>query len=254
MHSSRRKGNAAPGAAFTLVELMVVVAVIAILAGITIALSKYAVTRGRQVKTGMDRLKIQNALEEYRSVYGEYPIVGDSNHYPVCYEPDPESSQNVPNGFRHIDLVHTKSYGDDVDWDAEEKNCSPPGRQGFELLPFTSKGREDGGGVAQILIDHRLTYPLMARPKLDGRQPFMEFPKVTVCYLNWRNVRQGLKDLEERGYVGTNVYWRDKEHKLAPVKRRFLRGDPVNRAIAVDPSGNQWAYEGTDGTTYKLTN
>ena len=66
--------------AFTLVELMVVIVVIAILMGITLPVSKYAIRRAKAARQEVMLAKIRNALDDYRAAYGEYPITPDTNH------------------------------------------------------------------------------------------------------------------------------------------------------------------------------
>ena len=64
---SRRKS------AFTLVEIMVVVAIIAILAGLVLGTAGYATRKADHSKAVADMEKIKNGLEEYRLQYGGYP-------------------------------------------------------------------------------------------------------------------------------------------------------------------------------------
>ncbi len=231
MHPEQYAVKKSRSASFTLVELLVVIAVIIILAGITIPVSHYAGKRAQQAKESVEREKIKLALDEYRAVYGEYPIVGSSNHYPVNWEPDPDTSSNLPPRFRMVNLV-------DSSGDTNSVHMCPGA---IENLPFGSKWGEAAG----VSVNHRLSYPLFVRPREEGRPPFLECEKVTVCFLVWRNV-----DVD--GYIGTNRYYIG-EDKMNFVERTFLRGDPVNRFVAVNPAtGAQWKYSCTDGTTYTL--
>ena len=231
-NDERRTKNQEHG--FTLVELLVVMLIIVILSGITISVSKYAGWRARQAKAEIEIQKIRSALDEYRAVYGEYPIVGDPNHYPTVFEPDAETSSNMPPMYRRVDLVNTQASLPDVTFDTI--NWNEEGMQGVECLRL-SKGT--------VRVDYRLTYPLKIKPESEGRAPFMDFPKVTVCSFVWRNV-----DDSHKGDI--NIY--DKDYKIIG-QRQYMRGDPVNRFLAVDPiSGRQWRYECTNGTTYTLTN
>lgn len=60
---------------FTLVEMLVVVVVILILAGMTISIMAYVNTRTGRARAAADIERIKNALEEYYAVYGIYPPV-----------------------------------------------------------------------------------------------------------------------------------------------------------------------------------
>lgn len=217
---------APPCAAFTLVELLVVMAIIAILAGIVIGVHRYAAQRARDAKVDMEELEIRSALEEYRTVYGEYPVIGSLQHYFNDFEPDPATSANVPATNRTTDLADNNA---------------------LETLPFTIAARQgQWTNVGAITVDHSLTFPLKERPELDGREPFMDFPRVTICFLVWRHA------IARNGYIGTNIYYVGEDR--TPVERECVKGDPVNRVVPYHPRyGHRWAYACSDGTTYTLT-
>jgi len=58
---------------FTLVELLTVIAIISILAGLIIGLFGYASSKAAESRAIADMQKIKGALEEYRLQYGAYP-------------------------------------------------------------------------------------------------------------------------------------------------------------------------------------
>ena len=62
-----------PISGFTLIELMTVIAIIAILAGLILGIAGYAVKKADVSRAMADMEKIKNALEEYRVAYGSYP-------------------------------------------------------------------------------------------------------------------------------------------------------------------------------------
>ncbi|NLB60216.1 MAG: type II secretion system protein [Lentisphaerae bacterium] len=169
-------------ASFTLIELLVVMLIIVILAGITLSVSKYAAQRARQARSLAERQKIEAALEEYRAIYGEYPIPGDPAHY---------SRVNLSNT-----LYHTLTNMPERFWEVDLSGDP------IEILPFTSSQRSD-----PFNIDYSLTYPLYWRPKADGRAPFLEFPEQTICYLVWRKTAGGIADyVDEQGRKGVLGY------------------------------------------------
>ncbi|HEY4300385.1 MAG TPA: prepilin-type N-terminal cleavage/methylation domain-containing protein [Candidatus Didemnitutus sp.] len=59
--------------AFTLIELMVACAIVAVLAGIAVGGVQYAVDSGRAARARSDMARIAAALEEYRHRYGDFP-------------------------------------------------------------------------------------------------------------------------------------------------------------------------------------
>ncbi len=224
------QSSAPPG--FTLIELLVVMLIIVILSGITISVTRYANWRARAAKADIEQQKIRTALDEYRAVYGEYPIVGDPGHYPTHWTTDVDTASNVPLIFRAVDLVNTTT---NLDLKGD-LNINPQGNPGVEYLPFGKNGYN---------VDYRLVYPLKMRPESEGRPAFMDFPLMTICYLAWKHVVGATK---ESGYVGETKDYR------GIVRGVYLKGDPVNRYLAIDPvSGLQWKYECTNGTTYSLT-
>ena len=70
---SAAQGRATVVGGFTLIELMTVVAIIAILAGFIIGVSGYAMRKASVSHAIADMEKIKNALERYRAEFGTYP-------------------------------------------------------------------------------------------------------------------------------------------------------------------------------------
>jgi len=59
---------------FTLVELLTVVAIIALLIGLVAGISSFSSRKSAASRAQADMEKIKIALEEYRAVYGRYPV------------------------------------------------------------------------------------------------------------------------------------------------------------------------------------
>lgn len=77
--------------AFTLIELLTVVAIVGILAAITLSVSKGVRTRALQSRTKAELAVIAQALEAYKRQYGDYPQTGAKT------DAKPDSSPNLGN-------------------------------------------------------------------------------------------------------------------------------------------------------------
>lgn len=143
-------------ASFTLVELMMVMVVMALLAGITISVSKYAAWRASQAQHEAFIEKIKAALDEYRAQNGEYPIVGDPKHYARLFRTECFTTGNSP--WTNVDLTFSNAV-------------------------------ENMSGI--YYVDYSLTYPLMYGPISKGREPIMVFPNKTICSLAYRFTGSG---------------------------------------------------------------
>ncbi len=64
---------------FTIIELVVVIAIITVLAGIVLGGVMFAQGKAQRDKTIAIMMEFQQALEEYNSDYGHYPIVADAS-------------------------------------------------------------------------------------------------------------------------------------------------------------------------------
>ena len=60
---------------FSLVEILTVVAIIGILAGITLGVTAYVKTRNREVQTQTTIKMLEMVLEQYKNKYGSYPAL-----------------------------------------------------------------------------------------------------------------------------------------------------------------------------------
>lgn len=225
-----------PSSAFTLVELLVVVVVLAILASITLPLFRYTMTRINQSKQNIMLDQIKSALEDYRAAYGEYPIT-------------PNASLTNPDDVR-------RHYPDTLDvatFEPETVANSPFINVAFNGVTTVEQCFSNG----TIYIDYCLTYPLVIKQELKGANPFIEFPRATVFYMVYRSTHAAdslFYTSSDKVEVG-----RVREGGLRTITtpggvHSFIYGNPVKRYKAVDPiSGKQWKYECTNGLNYSLT-
>ncbi len=204
---------------FTLVELLVVIVVIAILMGITLPVSKYAIYRAKAARQEVMLAKIRSALDDYRAAYGEYPITPDTNRPPINYS---DAIRHYPDNYPTECYYTTNS-------------------------PYTNVYLTSSGTVENIIgyqVDYCLTYPLMLKQSDKGARPFYAFPDVTVVSLVYKRWAGGGDEYERKvrlkgGAIGTLV---------------GLVGRQINRPKAIDPvSGYQWKYECYNGTSYSIT-
>ena len=74
------RSASAPGrSGFTLVELLIVIAVILILAGITFGISRGVQNAQARAEAKAELAVLAQALEQFKSRYGDYPWIGDTD-------------------------------------------------------------------------------------------------------------------------------------------------------------------------------
>lgn len=85
IYSSARAGAAA---AFTLIEMLVVIAIIGILAGMTVHFASRGMTQRQLTRVEMEREQIQLWIEDYKAKKGYYPLDNTNNDAlpPLYYE------------------------------------------------------------------------------------------------------------------------------------------------------------------------
>jgi prepilin-type N-terminal cleavage/methylation domain-containing protein len=112
-HSSFR---AAGASAFTLVELLVVMAIIAILAGLVLAASRYIQDKGRRARTEAEIVAISAALQNYKADYGIYPSDPARTELvdPSVFPPPAAASlylyETLSGDLNHDRIAETTSY------------------------------------------------------------------------------------------------------------------------------------------------
>ena len=70
----RRRSAALPGSAFTIVELLTVIAIIAILAGMLMPVLSKARENAKKKQAAIEIAQIVGAIQQYDSVYGRFPV------------------------------------------------------------------------------------------------------------------------------------------------------------------------------------
>lgn len=74
---------------FTLVELLSIIAIMAILMGITIPVIRSANARAKIARAKSDIAKLEAAAEQYKNDYGSYPTSGNTNIYNAARSTSP---------------------------------------------------------------------------------------------------------------------------------------------------------------------
>lgn len=82
---------------FTLVEILTVVAIIGILAGMTLGITSYVGERNREVQTQTTIKMLEMALEQYKTKHGSYPLINGAPNNTITdpYFKLPLSSSNA---------------------------------------------------------------------------------------------------------------------------------------------------------------
>lgn len=78
--SSAPPGATAKRAAFTLLELLAVIALVAILASLVLGVGRRASTAGKTARAKAELAALAAALEGYKRTYGDYPRTDDAAH------------------------------------------------------------------------------------------------------------------------------------------------------------------------------
>lgn len=112
--------NAAPHA-FTILELLVVLAIIIVLAGLILATSGYVQNKGARSRTEVEIAAISAALENYKADNGVYPSNDDTKVL------DPATTS--PNSYRPASsYLYSQVTGDD---DANPITPAPPNAKNY---------------------------------------------------------------------------------------------------------------------------
>jgi general secretion pathway protein G len=93
--------------AFTIIELLTVIAIIGILSAIIIGVGRQAAETGRIARTKAELAAISTALESYKRQYGDYPRTNNSAELlqALVGKTDPNRNTLTPNGRVLLDLA-----------------------------------------------------------------------------------------------------------------------------------------------------
>lgn len=147
---------------FTVVEIVVVVAIIGILASVVIFNAVAGSTRSRDVDRQADLKTVQAAIELYKQKYGRYPA-GCNN--PGTWSGQPGTIYACPSGHQYI-----TGHVDTTDWDrdgnvTEQFSFAP---EFIPVLPIDKKLPDTNAGYVYAVNTAGTVYKLAARRTVEA--------------------------------------------------------------------------------------
>jgi general secretion pathway protein G len=128
-------------AGFTLIELMVVVVIIAILAGLVIPRFMGETDKAKQAKTKMQIESLESALKMYKLDNGSYPTTEQGLKALV----ETPTVGNLPKNWRQGGYLEKGKVPKDP-WDHEYVYVSPGSHGDFDLSSLGADGEPGGEG------------------------------------------------------------------------------------------------------------
>lgn len=119
--------------AFSLVEVMVVLVIVGLLAGLVAVNARHYLTRGKQSAAKTELSTFATALEEYNSIYGRYP--GNDEGLMALRQ----SSDRIPEPLITQDPIDP--------WGRPYQYVSPASDSAYEIICLGADGREGGEGA-----------------------------------------------------------------------------------------------------------
>jgi prepilin-type N-terminal cleavage/methylation domain-containing protein len=127
-----REARALPGPArhaFTIIELLIVIAIILVLAGLILATSGYVQTKGKRSRAEAEIAAISAALENYKADNGIYPRSTASDNLDAKTSSNPTSYQAACGEF-YAQLIGDSDYNDITDSGSKSYMTFKPNMKG----------------------------------------------------------------------------------------------------------------------------
>jgi len=129
----------APGAGFTLIELMVVIVILGILAGLVVPRITEKPEEARRVKAELQMQEISSALKEFKIDNGFYPSTEQGLQALVEKPAVGQTPRNYPqNGY--MDKIPKDPWGNEYVY------ISPGEHNDFDIISYGADGEEGGTG------------------------------------------------------------------------------------------------------------
>lgn len=165
--------------AFTLVELMIVVVIIAILAGLTTLGTRVAIRKSKEAVTRLSLEQLSMALEKYKNDVGEYPpdftdIDAVTRHMRLRW-PRCEYANFFEELFQEQNEEAVARAVDNFGWDI--RNCGPA-----SALVFWLGGIPDSTGVnpAGFFLSPTDPFGILGGTSAQREEPRFSFPDSTI--------------------------------------------------------------------------
>jgi len=124
---------------FTLLELLAVITIIAILAGIVIGVGRRASEAGKTARAKAELAALSAALETYKRTYGDYPVLHSSN----LVNPPGQATDPATLHLFHDVLAAKRRDGSVLPAYSTSTNNQFPEAQNRKLISFFSFGDSD---------------------------------------------------------------------------------------------------------------
>ncbi|HBO44193.1 MAG TPA: type II secretion system protein GspG [Planctomycetaceae bacterium] len=125
--------------AFSLMELMVVIVILGLLAGLVVAKTRSYIVLSKQNSSRVELAKIREAMESFYAVYGRYPT--NEEGVRALVEPSPK----FPDGL--LNKIPKDPWGNPYVYNNPGKEAA------YDLICYGADGREGGEGADMDLRD-----------------------------------------------------------------------------------------------------
>lgn len=131
-------------AGFTLVELLVVMSIIGILVGLIVGIAGYASKKSAMSEAQADISRLYQIMDEYRSVYGSYPVNNGAAGSSITINIDAldgaiiRAITNAPGEIEAVDMPFIDPWGNPYQYTAL-RNTTAAGSPSYQIEIY-SKG------------------------------------------------------------------------------------------------------------------
>lgn len=131
--------------AFTLIELLAVIGIIAVLFGLWLGVGRWASERGRIAHANAELASLGASLESYKREYGDYPRTGNSDILLQSLIGKRGPTGAAINARAFIDLVHFVTVANLDPFTSSAAQCADPWGEPYRYaykssLPWTQPG------------------------------------------------------------------------------------------------------------------
>lgn len=172
---------------FTLIEMLMVILIIVILAGLLSSAVVKAISKAREVRNRDNISQLASALENFKAKFGFYPpsrikLCKFYNQYNFSNPLDTDSVQTLTRMFPRIDILSWTSAG--IDWDGTGNTGEPPSiLEGDQCLVFFLGGIPGRpAGLPPTVLGFSTSPANPATGSTERIGPFYEFQPTRLVY------------------------------------------------------------------------